>query len=266
MRLRIHIGVLIPLLTACINPCAAQSFNHTSLDRVLQTFVDEQGRVNYSGLKANPADLNAYVDQLGRVSPASHPERFPQRADSLAYWINAYNAFVLKGVVDAYPVKSVRDIKLFSGFFSRIDFKAGGRTYTLNDIEHQILRKQFQDPRVHAAINCASIGCPRLSRTASRPEELDASLDDAIRFFIQEPRNVRIDRDGRGVYLSTVFKWFREDFLDWLTRAKGVRDPSLVDYLALYLPEDDREFLLSEPEVELRYIDYDWGLNDQNPR
>ena len=88
------------------------SFDHSALDRVLVAYVDEEGRVDYTGLKSHPDELDAYVGQLGRASPVSHPGRFGTRADSLAYWINAYNAFVLKGVVDAYPVKSVKDIKI----------------------------------------------------------------------------------------------------------------------------------------------------------
>jgi hypothetical protein len=242
---------------------AAEPFDHSALDRALKTYVDARGRVDYAGLKARPEDLNAYVALLGRVSPANHPERFPGRADSLAYWINAYNAFVLKGVVDHYPVKSVKDIKLFSGFFWRVDFTAGGKAYTLNDIEHHILRKVFQDPRVHAAINCASIGCPRLPPKAFWPQDLDARLEEEMRAFIREPRNVRIDRKEPAVYLSEIFKWFEEDFTGWHRRAKGVSEARIVDYLTPYLPEEDRLFLKAHPDVQIEYIDYDWRLNDQ---
>lgn len=242
---------------------AAEPFDHSALDRVLETYVDTQGRVDYAGLKAHPDGLNAYVALLGRVSPVNHPERFPSRADSLAYWINAYNAFVLKGVVDGYPVKSVKDIKFFSGFFWRVDFTAGGKDYTLNDVEHSILRKGFQDPRIHAAINCASIGCPRLPPKAFWPQDLDARLEEGMLVFIREPRNVRIDRKGSVIYLSEIFKWFEEDFTGWYKRAKGVNEARITDYLMLYLPEEDRLFLKAHPDVKIQYIDYDWRLNDQ---
>ncbi|MSS73607.1 MAG: DUF547 domain-containing protein [Candidatus Latescibacteria bacterium] len=236
------------------------------MDRVLRTFVDAQGRVDYAGLKARPDDLNAYVALLNRVSPASHPDRFPTRADSLAYWINAYNAFALRGVVEHYPAQSVRDIKTLFGFFSRTDFTAGGRTCTLNHIERDILQKTFQDPRIHAAINCASLGCPRLPRRAFRPQDLDARLEEEMRFFIREPRNVRIDRGAPALGLSEIFKWYEEDFIGWYRRTKGVQAARITDYLSPYLPEEDRAFLKAHPEIKIRYIDYDWGLNDQKAR
>jgi len=242
---------------------AAESFDHSPLDRVLQTFVDAQGRVDYAGLKARPDDLNACVARLGRISPASHPDHFPARADSLAYWINAYNAFVLKGVVDSYPVKSVRDIKVLYGFFRRTRFTAGGRDYTLDDIEHGILRKVFQDPRIHAAINCASVGCPRLPRKAFRPQDLDARLEEEMRSFVREPRNARIDRAAPALHLSEIFRWFEEDFTGWVRRTKGVKEARVTDYLMRYLPEEDRAFLTAHPDIKIRYIDYDWSLNDQ---
>jgi hypothetical protein len=218
--------------------------------------------VDYAGLKARPDDLNAYVALLGRISPVSHPDHFPARVDSLAYWINAYNAFVLKGVVDHYPVKSVRDIKALFGFFSRTGFTAGGRTCTLNDIEHETLRKVFQDPRIHAAINCASVGCPRLPQRAFWPQGLDARLEEEIRFFIREPRNVRIDRTEPALHLSEIFKWYAEDF----TGSRGVKEARITDCLMPYLPEEDRTFLKAHPDLKIRYIDYDWALNDQRER
>ena len=193
-------------------------FDHSALDRVLKAYVDERGRVDYTGLKAHAGDLNGYVALLGQVSPASHPERFPGLPDRLAYWINAYNAFVLKGVIDAYPVKSVKDIKFLSGFFNRTYFTAGGQEYTLDNIEHSILREVFEDPRIHAAINCASLGCPQLPQRAFLPENLDAQLDGAMRTFVRELRNVRISREEGAVYLSKIFEWFKDDFAGWYGR------------------------------------------------
>ena len=238
-------------------------FDHSALDRVLKAYVDERGQVDYTGLKAHPEDLDAYVALLGRVSPASHPERFSDLAARKAYWINAYNAFVLRGVIDAYPVKSVKDIKFLSGFFNRTYFTAGGQDYTLNNIEHSILREVFNDPRIHAAINCASVGCPRLSQKAFSPENLDAQMDGAMRLFIREPRNVRIDRDEGTVYLSKIFDWFEGDFTGWYERTHGVEEARIANYLRLFLAEEDRVYLESHPDVKVRHADYDWTLNDQ---
>jgi hypothetical protein len=239
------------------------TYDHSALDRVQATYVDDRGRVDYAGLKANQKDLIAYVTGLEQVSPESHPGRFPAREDRMAYWMNAYNAFVLKGVVDAYPVKSVRDIKVAFGFFKRTYFTAGGKRYTLDDIEHRILREQFGDPRIHAAINCASGGCPRMPRKAFRPDGLEARLEAEMRFFLQEPRNVRIDREQNAIYLSEILKWFETDFTGWYRQEHGVENAGMKDYLMLYLPEQDRRYVKAHPDLRLQYVDYDWTLNDQ---
>ena len=107
--------------------CAAPLFDHSSFDQVLQEYVDDQGLVRYAALAKDRAQLDAYVDSLNHTSPASHPDRFPTREHELAYWINAYNAFTLRGVIDAYPIASVKDAFVLSGFFNRQTFVAGGR-------------------------------------------------------------------------------------------------------------------------------------------
>jgi len=142
-----------------------KKFDHHLFTNVLRQFVGEQGRVDYAQLKANPNTLNAYLAQLAEVSPESQPELFPTRADQLAYWINAYNAFVLKGVLDKYPITTVwqADVGLF---FKRRRFVAGGKRYSLDDIEHRILRARFGESRIHFAINCASASCPVLPAAA----------------------------------------------------------------------------------------------------
>ncbi len=257
------VGILVLFATARGTAEEVAAFDHSALDRVLGAYVDDRGMVDYAGLKANAADLEAYVALLGRVSPASHPERFHGRPDSMAYWINAYNAFAVKGVIDAYPVESVKDIKLLSGFFNRTYFTAGGKSYTLNNIEHNILREEFKDPRIHAAINCASASCPRLERKAFLPGDLDDRLEAAMRFFVRESRNVRIDREANAVALSKILDWFEGDFTGWYERTYGVEDAKITDYLALYLPEADGVYLKQNREADVHHVDYDWTLNDQ---
>ena len=106
--------------------CAAPPFDHGSFDQVLQKYVDDQGLVRYAALAKDRAQLDAYVDSLGLYSPETHPDRFPTREHELAYWINAYNAFTLRGVIDAYPIASVKDAFVLNGFFNRQTFVAGG--------------------------------------------------------------------------------------------------------------------------------------------
>ena len=131
-------------------------FSHELFDQVLQEYVDSQGRVDYARLKSNPGTLESYLDLLAVNAPSDNATF----QTGLAFWINAYNALTIKGVLDHYPTTSVRKIKLFGGFFSRIKFQVGGCSYTLDNIEHDIIRYEFGDPRIHFALVCASLGCP----------------------------------------------------------------------------------------------------------
>ena len=238
-------------------------FSHDAFDRVLRLHVNDRGLVNYAALKADPEDLNAYLELLGKYSPEATPEIFTTRADSLAYWLNAYNAFAIAAVIEAYPVKSVRDMKWFYGFFNRIDHNAGGISYTLKHIEHEIVRKVFDVPLIHAALNCASRGCPRLHQRAFVPETLGSVLDARMRVMVGEKRNVLINPQKGELRLSYIFKEFESDFTTWLTREKGLSEPMIVDYLMLYAQLDVRTFLKENPHPKISHFKYDWMLNDQ---
>ena len=226
------------------------AFSHKLFDQVLEKYVDSQGRVNYAGLKSNPGTLEAYLDLLA-VNAPSDKATFQT---GLAFWINAYNALTIKGVLDHYPTTSVRKIKLFGGFFSRIKFQVGGREYTLDNIEHDIIRYEFGDPRIHFALVCASIGCPILENRAFVPETLEERLDNATANFINNPEKVRLDRENRVLYLSQIFEWYAEDFED--------THDSVINFISEYLPEADATFLKAK-EVQIQYLQYDWRLNAQ---
>ena len=264
MKNRIFIGCLL-LLSLCSvfflyhfrveadsrtqQPAEGTAFSHDLFDQVLQEHVNKNGRVNYTKLKANPEKLEAYLDLLAVANPTEWSYN-----EQLTFWINAYNALVIKGVIDHYPTTSVRKVKWFNGFFSRLKFQAAGKTYTLNEIEHGILREEFPDPRVHFAIVCASFSCPPLSNRAFSAETIEERLETATFNFIQNPEQVRIDRAKRRVYVSKIFKWYDDDFKEGY---EGV-----ADFLADYLPPEDAEFLASK-DVEFEYLNYDWTLNDQ---
>ena len=226
-------------------------FSHELFDQVLQKYVDSQGLVNYAGLKNAPGTLQSYLDLLA-VNAPSDKATFQT---GLAFWINAYNALTIKGVVDNYPTTSVRKIKLFGGFFSRIKFQVGGRSYTLDNIEHDIIRYEYGDPRIHFALVCASLGCPILEKRAFAPETLEERLDNATAKFINNPEKVRLDRENRVLYLSKIFEWYAEDFED--------THGSVINFIAEYLPETDAAFLKKE-KVQLQYLEYDWSLNAQS--
>jgi hypothetical protein len=225
-------------------------FSHELFDQVLQEYVNSQGRVNYAGLKNNPGTLESYLDLLA-VNAPSDKATFQT---GLAFWINAYNALTIKGVLDHYPTTSVRKIKLFGGFFSRIKFQVGGRSYTLDNIEHDIIRSEFGDPRIHFALVCASLGCPILENRSFVPETLEERLDNATANFINNPEKVRLDRENRVLYLSQIFEWYAEDFED--------THDSVINFISEYLPEVDAAFLKGK-EVQIQYVQYDWSLNAQ---
>jgi hypothetical protein len=252
------------LLCAGATIAPAQPFSHDLLDGVLRTHVDCSGMVDYAALKAHPASLAAYIDSLAETSPHNRPERFPDRSHELAYWMNAYNAFVLWGVVEAYPVPSVKDIGILSGFFNRHEFHAGGKDMTLNHIENEIIRPVYQEPRIHFAINCGAFSCPSLAQRAYSGATLDAQLEQAVVRFTNDAKHVRLGPDGE-LHLSKILEWYSQDFVDWFPaeRPKIAAKPNVIDYLLPYLPVATAAHLRQHPGVRLVYNDYDWALNEQ---
>lgn len=235
---------------------------HDDFQETLERYVDRQGLVNYGELKQDHRGLDQYVALLAKYSPKSHPNLFSTQRGELAYWINAYNAFTMTGVLAHYPVKSVTQIRPAFGFFRVIKFIVGGETMSLDNIEHGIVRPMFQEPRVHFALNCASMGCPKLPAHAFHGARLNAELDSECRKFIAEDRNVRIDVEHGRVTLSMIFKWYEGDFLGWLKRERGVQDPGILDYIKLYAKKD-KAAVLEQPGLKIAYTPYDWTLNDQ---
>jgi hypothetical protein len=233
-------------------PDGTRAFDHGAFDRVLARFVDEHGMVDYLGLKANRGLLDEYVGQLASASPRSNPDLFPTPEHRTAYWINAYNALMLRAVVDHYPVRSVKDIRAAHGVFNRLHFPVGGQAMTLDDIEKGILLVEFDDPRVHFALTCASMSCPRLDRRAFHADGLSARLDGKGREFLRSPDGIRLDADRSTVFLSKYFDWYADDFGD-----------DHLAFVAPYLTAEQQATLARIPAPRVAHLDYDWRLNDQ---
>ena len=250
-------------------------FPHDSFNLVLQRFVNELGQVDYSALKKDPHDLDLYYQLVASYSPDSHPDMFHTNNHKLAYWINAYNAAAIKTVITYYPIQSVLEVKppaLFfflpdkSGFFIFQNPIIGGRKISLYRLENSIIRKRFPDPRVHFALNCASLGCPRMPRQAFSGKNLDEQLDMETRKFVAEERNFKIDYENKTIFLSEIFKWYESDFLSWYKQNNPEKTAGLLNYIALYLaPEKVAELKKNEKNYTLQFIPYDWRLNDQVP-
>jgi hypothetical protein len=275
--------LLVPASCTAVRPAgvvgraatAGPAFSHAELDRVLARFVDEQGLVDYAGLAKEPADLERYHLSLETYSPDSHADLFPTTEDALAYWINAYNGSVLSIVIAYYPIASVTDVtapfplglvndKL--GFFVLQKVTLGGEETSLYSLESSVIRGRFRDPRIHFALNCGSRGCPRLPREAFTGPQLDAQLDRAARGFFAEERNLRIDHEERVVWLSSILDWYDDDFLDWMKARRPERPATLLEYASLYVSPDRALDLTRARDYEVRFVPYDWSLNDRAPK
>ncbi len=221
------------------------------LTRHTESVSDAAGvRVDYRGLMGN-ADWKRLVEGLSRSDPSSLSTR-PQR---LAFWINAYNILAIDLVAQNYPVTSIRQIgSLWRPVWKRDAGNIDGEVYSLGEIEHKILRA-MGEPRIHAAIVCASTSCPSLRREPYAADRLDLQLDDSLRRLLADPRKgARLDRAHATLHLSSIFDWFAEDF----PSQEGV-----LGYLSPYLPLEIREWLAADASPRrIRFLDYDWSLND----
>ena len=244
----IMLFVLLFILYSCkVKKYSSSSspVNHQIWDSLLQKHVTEAGNVNYKGFIQDSTQFNAYLELLSNHHPN---EKNWTKAEQLAYWINAYNAFTVKLIVDHYPVESIKDIKKGIPFVNSvwdIDFiKIEDATYSLTNIEHGILRKWFEEPRIHFAINCASISCPRLRTEAFTAEKLEAQLTDQAMYFLANPIKNKIAKDK--IEISKIFKWFAKDF-----KKKG----NLIDFLNQYAP------VKIEKNAKKDFMEYNWNLN-----
>lgn len=219
--------------------------DHSAWDALLQRYVDDDGRVAYRRLEADSGPtLSQYLTTLAGATPGALPPK-----EQLAFWINAYNATVVAGVLHGYSAENALK-RVF--FFKSHNRRIAGVDRSPDDIEHGIIRRQFRDPRIHFALVCAATSCPRLRREAYVGERLDDQLDDQGRRFLNDRTRNRIDVGSGQVVLSPIFKWFAEDF------AAGGRQ--LADVLQPYLSAEQHRLLGA---AEIRYQEYDWRLNAQ---
>lgn len=221
-------------------------FSHDDWSALLGEFVDD-GQVDYTGLLAVRPRLDAYLARAAEANLAGWSE-----AERKAFWINMYNAHMVAIILDHWPVDSVQDIgrviiPTMQAF--RIRFRVAGALRSLDDIEHKILRATLGDARIHAAINCASISCPKLAAQAYTAVGLDAQLDAAMAAFIRDPLRNRIFENPPR--LSKIFDWFSEDF-----ERPGA---SVMDYIQVGLSDEEQARVSADSKP--RFLDFDWSLN-----
>lgn len=251
------ITILFFLLAILFGSCSAprvtsssQPISHSIWDSLLRKHVDNLGLVDYTGMAADSNLLRDYLDLVEQNAPN---KKNWTEAEQMVYWINAYNAFTVKLIIDNYPVASIKDIKNGIPFVNTVwDIKfitIGGKEFDLNNIEHGILRKDFNDPRIHFALVCASLSCPKLQRFAYTAEKLDDQLEQAARAFINEP--FRNDVHQNPIQLSKLLDWYWTDF----------RDTYEDRYQLIQQYADDP----INTGHEIEFLEYDWNLNDQTP-
>jgi len=255
------------------------TFDHTHsvFDSLLKSYVHDS-RVDYKGFIKSSDELNTYLTQLGFVSEKSYENWTEEQ--KLSYWINAYNAFTIKAIIDNYPIKrSFSLVGLFvpsnsilqiPGVWSELQFRAVGKMVTLGEIEHEILRKQFNEPRIHFAINCASKGCPNLRSEAYRPDIINEQLESQAIDFINDPmKGVKIDHENNGVKLSKIFKWFGKDFITRygntdLFNGRNATEKAVLSVVVNYLQDQDKKEFLKGNNFKISYLSYDWSFNELN--
>jgi hypothetical protein len=242
---------------------SVSDFDHSykGWDGLLRSVVSG-GLVDYAAV-ARDARLERFIARLAAVDPEAVVAW--SRTQQVAFYINAYNALTLQTIVDAMPLKSIRDIK--PNPWDNARWTVAGRTISLDTIEHKRLRKDLKEPRVHFVLVCAARSCPELPARAILPAKLDEQLDGAARTFFGDPTKNRIDQASARLELSPILLWFGKDFVGWGAQAKlpvagehSVAELAVIRTLAAYVSARDREFL-SSGSFEVVYNEYDWGLN-----
>jgi hypothetical protein len=224
--------------TVVDDTCADEAgVNHVLWDVQLGQFVSDKGVVDYSGWQSQESALDKYLEELSKAVPTATMSADAQ----MAYWINAYNAFTVKLILDNYPIKSI--MKLDKGkVWDRKWIGLGGDVFSLNDIEHEILRKQFDDPRIHFVVNCAAKSCPPLWNRAFTKDNLELGLEKRTRSFINNPSYNSLHK--KKLTLSKIFDWYRQDFGD------------LVAYVSQYTNME------IDKSATVNFHEYDWSLNE----
>jgi hypothetical protein len=242
-----------PVLAALLLALLAAPVDHSPWDALLKAHVTETRLVDYDAF-ARSAEFRSYLAAL----EAARLEGWDER-ERLAFWINVYNAYTIEQVNRHGERESIRNIRRTLGLiplkgpWSERMVRAAGRELTLDEVEHEIVRKEFQEPRIHFALVCAAVSCPPLRREAYAGDRLDAQLEEQTRRFLGDRERNRVDAGAGTVFVSPIFVWYRDDF--------GGSNEALGRYLARSWPQGPERDLLLSGRFRLRETDYDWRLN-----
>lgn len=246
--------VLVGTVVPATERLALSQIDHTPWDTLLQKYVEPTGLVNYRAWLASAADVTALDDYLRQLS---RTDEQGTAVEQLAYWINAYNAVTIRGILREYPTSSIRNhTARFIGYniWKNLKLYVNGRQVSLDEMEHEILRK-MQEPRIHFAIVCASLGCPKLLNRAYLPGTLEQQLADNTRAFFSDSSKLCYDAANRTFYCSPILDWFKEDF--------GGDQAARLKRIAPWLSDPTAAQAAAKGTGTLVYLDYNWDLNDQ---
>ena len=252
-RMKTRLGQLIvaTLLLCSMSVFAESNPYQDSLDdwaKTLEQYVDEQGRTNFSALAEDTSQLQGFVDAVGEVSPASHPELFDSREKVLAYHINAYNALAMKGVNERGIPKHFHSLIRRASFFKFRSVVIGGKKTNLYDYENKVIRP-LGEARAHYVLNCMVVDCPRLPQKIFVPETLERDLQAAAEEFFNKPKHIKIDESKQRVYLSGIMKFYTKDYV-----ASGKKQ-DLIAYVNQFRQQPIPE------SYKVKFLDYDWTIN-----
>lgn len=248
--------VLVGVETRDADRVSLDGIDHAAWDALLREHVNDRGQVDYRGWKAS-AQATRQLDQYLATLSTADLDAASSSDARLAFWINAYNAVTVKGILREFPTTSIRNhtAQLWGyNVWKNLKLRVDDQTPSLDEIEHKILRP-LGEPRIHFAIVCASIGCPRLLNEAYVAERLDQQLDTNAHHFFAQRQNFQFDTAKKSIGLSSILKWFGEDF--------GADQGAVLKRVSPWLPSDDARTLAGQAGVRVRYLDYDWNLNSQ---
>jgi hypothetical protein len=261
-------AIVAACLMAATGAALAFDQKHAAWDTLLKHHVvvakdGNASRVDYAGLHANPGALQSYLGELSSVTQAEY--RGWTRDQQLAFLVNAYNAFTVKLILTRYPdLKSIKDIgSILKSPWKKEFFPLLGSERSLDNVEHVLIRAPgvFDEPRVHFALNCASIGCPMLRGEAYIAERLGVQLEDAVKRFLGDRSRNRYDPAAGTLEVSKIFDWYKEDFEKANQGTSSVHQ-FLARYAELLADGASSRSAVRQGNVRIHYLDYDWNLND----
>lgn len=274
IRLTCAVGLFLCL--ANVEPASAleQDF-YKDWDKQLTKYVDARGTVNYRAWKNDRAGLDSFLTEAGKLTAQEYSAM--RKEDRLAFWINLYNAFTIKQILDHYPLKRSglnlypdNSIRQIDGVWDKFRISAAGKSLSLSDIENKILRGELREPLIHFAINCASKSCPKLlNRAYSGGDLIYKDMETAAFEFVNDKTRNKFDAAARKIEISRIFEWFGDDFKarygSKTLSGRSAKESAVISLLQKYVQGADRDLVASN-KFSIGYLPYDWSLNEPSGR